>query len=106
MTELIKEVFDQFGESHTVEKDWALANDAQKDQIDQIVMIDKQLPDYGIKVERVTYIDGCKVYFENNGWITIRFSGTEPRIRIFSEYTDQAIAERLVKTTASWLGIE
>ena len=69
-------------------------------------MVERKLPDYGIPIERVTYIDGCKVYFENQGWITIRFSGTEPRIRIFSEYTDAPTAAQLVSTTASWLGIE
>jgi phosphomannomutase len=26
-----------------------------------------------------------KIYFENDGWIIVRFSGTEPVLRIYSE---------------------
>ena len=105
LTELIKEVFSQFRESHTVERDWSLTPQL-KEKINRTVMVERQLPDYRVSIEKVTYIDGCKVYFANNGWLTIRFSGTEPRVRIFSEYSDKATAERLVQTTASWLGIE
>ena len=30
-----------------------------------------------------SYMDGCKVYFKNGGWVIARFSGTEPLLRIF-----------------------
>ena len=32
----------------------------------------------------MSYEDGCKVYFDG-AWVIIRFSGTEPRVRIFAE---------------------
>ena len=36
-------------------------------------------------MDHVSYLDGCKVYFKNGGWVVARFSGTEPLIRIFCE---------------------
>ena len=46
----------------------------------------RKLPDLAdYQVDRVSYMDGCKVYFKNNGWVIARFSGTEPLLRIFCE---------------------
>ena len=45
---------------------------------------ERKLPDFGKPAEKVSYLDGCKVYFRD-GWVILRFSGTEPRIRIFAE---------------------
>ena len=54
---------------------------------------DKELPDMGeYEVDHVSYMDGCKVYFKNGGWVIARFSGTEPLIRIFCEMPTQAEA--------------
>lgn len=38
-------------------------------------------------------MDGCKVYFENGGWIIARFSGTEPLLRIFCEMSKEQEAK-------------
>ena len=37
--------------------------------------------------ERISYMDGCKVYMKG-GWIIVRFSGTEPRVRIMAAHVD------------------
>ena len=37
------------------------------------------------ETDHVSYMDGCKVYFKNGGWVIARFSGTEPLLRIFCE---------------------
>ena len=49
-------------------------------------------------------MDGCKVLFEN-GWIIARFSGTEPRLRIFCEMPTREEAERLTGVMADFLGL-
>ena len=43
------------------------------------------LPDLPYEIEKVSYMDGCKVYFKNGGWVIVRFSGTEPVLRVFCE---------------------
>ena len=67
-------------------------------------MLERSLPDFGIEVERVSYLDGCKVYFRQ-GWIIVRFSGTEPRVRIFAEMPTRERANRLVAQMAAFVGL-
>ena len=49
-------------------------------------------------------MDGCKVYLED-GWIIVRFSGTEPRVRIFAEMPTRAQANALVAAMAGFVGL-
>ena len=49
-------------------------------------------------------MDGCKVYLEG-GWVITRFSGTEPRVRIFAEAETEAEARRLVGIMANHTGL-
>ncbi len=64
----------------------------RKEEIHQTLMIDQKLPTFKYAVDHVSYLDGCKVYFENGGWIIARFSGTEPLLRIFCEMSNEADA--------------
>ncbi len=92
---LVRELYTQYGEMHTAEYDWDLTPERKADIIRQILE-EKQLPDFGRKPERVSYLDGCNVYFPD-GWVIIRFSGTEPRVRIFAESPTREGARRLVR---------
>jgi phosphomannomutase len=45
----------------------------------------------GLLVERIDTTDGFKfVFADGAGWCLIRFSGTEPIIRVYCEVLDQA----------------
>ncbi len=57
----------------------------QKSTVNQIIFEEKRLPAFGKPVTRVSYEDGCKVYFDDNSFVICRFSGTEPLLRIFAE---------------------
>ncbi len=57
----------------------------QKSTVRRIIFEEKKLPDFGKEVVRVSYEDGCKVYFADNSFVICRFSGTEPLLRIFAE---------------------
>ncbi len=100
---LVREIFAEYGEAHTAEFDWPLTP-ALRQAIFRRVMEERALPDFSRPVERVSYLDGCKVYFRD-GWIVIRFSGTEPRIRIFAEAETVEEAEKTVRVAADWLGL-
>ena len=67
-------------------------------------MVDRVLPDFGMPVERISYMDGCKVYLQG-GWIIVRFSGTEPRVRIFAERDTLAHAKELVRIMAAHVNL-
>ena len=68
-------------------------------------MEEKRLPEFPCEVEKVSYLDGCKVYFENGGWIIARFSGTEPLIRIFCEMEDGSQANAICDQMKAFLGL-
>jgi phosphomannomutase len=39
----------------------------------------------GLKVTSINTTDGFKFGFEDGGWVLVRFSGTEPIIRVYCE---------------------
>ena len=67
-------------------------------------MVQKSLPDFGVPVQKVSYLDGCKVYFDE-GFIITRFSGTEPRVRIFAEMPTREQARDLVRRMAEFTSL-
>ena len=103
LSALVQEIYDEYGEMYMAEYDWALTEETKAD-IQRRILTDKQLPDFGIPVRSVSYMDGCKVCVEG-GWIIVRFSGTEPRVRIFAERDTLRNARRLVRTMAAFVGL-
>lgn len=50
----------------------------------------------GLRVKETVKIDGIKYILEDNSWILIRTSGTEPVVRIYAEAGDEKKLERLL----------
>jgi alpha-D-glucose phosphate-specific phosphoglucomutase len=50
----------------------------------------------GVPVTRVSFQDGIKYYFPNDQWLLLRFSGTEPLLRIFCEAESEELAQAFV----------
>jgi len=92
ISEMLDTIHREFGNLYTVERDFKFAQE-YKTELSDILFKQKRLPDFGYPVREVSYRDGVKVYFENDGWIVARFSGTEPLIRIFSEMPAEAEAK-------------
>ena len=103
LSRLIRELTDEFGPFRMAEFDWGLTEKSRAN-IYETLMVRRALPDFGMPVDQVSYLDGCKVYFPE-GWIIARFSGTEPRVRIFAEMSTMAQAEALVRTMAEFVGL-
>jgi len=51
----------------------------------------------GLKVERLEPTDGFKFYLEDGGWLLIRFSGTEPIIRVYTETTHKDAVQAILQ---------
>ena len=100
MSALIGEIYERFGEAHMAEYDWALTPESRQ-RINEQIMVRRELPSLPLPVEKVSFLDGCKMYLEG-GWIIIRFSGTEPRVRIFAEAETIEQATELVRTAAAF----
>ena len=104
LSEIYDEITEKYGEFYMAERDFKFTKGA-KDSMMNLLLVDKRLPEFKDEVERVSYLDGCKVYFKNGGWIIARFSGTEPLIRIFSEMSDLKHAEETCDEMIGFLGL-
>lgn len=47
-------------------------------------------------LEKVSYLDGVKYYYDDQSWISIRFSGTEPLLRIYMEMQNEAEVKEIL----------
>ena len=84
LSEIVKDIEGEFGRYYMEEKDYHF-DEEKKEEVYQILLIDKLIPDIPFEISKISYLDGCKIYFNNGGWIVIRFSGTEPLLRMFCE---------------------
>ena len=103
LSRLREDLYRRFGEMHMAEYDWALTEESRC-AIRRLIMEEKKLPEFPLPVEKVSDLDGCKVYLKG-GWIIVRFSGTEPRVRIFAEADTENHARDLVRRMAEFVGL-
>lgn len=104
LSEIYKEITDSYGTFEMTECDYKFSQQ-RKEEIMKLLIEDKELPEFPFEIEKVSYIDGCKVYFKNGGWMIARFSGTEPLIRIFCEMTNMEMAQQVTDITTKFLGL-
>ena len=57
----------------------------------------------GRRIEKIERMDGVKFLFENNAWMLMRPSGTEPMVRIYAESESAADLEQLLKIGREYL---
>ncbi|GJM40693.1 MAG: hypothetical protein DHS20C20_09750 [Ardenticatenaceae bacterium] len=60
----------------------------------------------GYEVLHVSHLDGTKFLLENDNWLLLRFSGTEPVLRIFAEADTPEKAQELVDWGAAMVRLE
>lgn len=104
LSEIYSEITDRYGDSEMTEYDFHFT-EARKAEITKLLMEEHRLPEFPFEVDHVSYLDGCKVYFKNGGWIIGRFSGTEPLIRIFCEMETEKQAEEATAILQNFLGL-
>ncbi|WP_273322248.1 phosphoglucomutase/phosphomannomutase family protein [Vallitalea guaymasensis] len=104
LARMLDELDNEFGKFEMVEFDCKFANE-DKEKLVDILYRQKKLPEFNYEIEKVSYLDGVKVYFKNGGWIIARFSGTEPLIRIFGEMDDEGKANKIVDDMVKFLGV-
>ena len=51
----------------------------------------------GLKVIDIVTIDGHQFIMEDGGWLLIRFSGTEPIIRVYCETTHEDRVQNILQ---------
>jgi alpha-D-glucose phosphate-specific phosphoglucomutase len=90
-SQLLQALYDKVGAHHYDRVDTLFPTE-QRDSVRQKVAAAKAgITLGGLKVEGIDTTDGFKFVFENGGgWMLVRFSGTEPIIRVYCEVLDAA----------------
>ncbi|MCI9133946.1 MAG: phosphoglucomutase/phosphomannomutase family protein [Lachnospiraceae bacterium] len=104
LSELTREIRQECGAIFMEERDYSFSQE-KKAEMNRILLEEKQIPELPFEIERISYLDGCKVYFKNGGWVIARFSGTEPLLRIFCEMPEPEDAKRICKILEEFLGL-
>ncbi len=104
ISEMYDDIQEEFGRFYMLEENFSFRAE-KKPEYQKLLMEDKVVPTFECEVERTSYLDGCKVYFKNGGWVCVRFSGTEPLLRIFCEMPDRALAQKTSDAYKNLLGL-
>jgi phosphomannomutase len=60
----------------------------------------------GLAVTGLNDTDGYKFLLEDGGWLLIRFSGTEPLVRVYCETTDESRVQSILRDGLAIAGLE
>lgn len=84
-SQLCEEVARQYGSSVYQRRDLPAAKTVDKTSF--VEKLRKKLPKKigNFKVAEISTLDGLKIYFENDEWLLVRPSGTEPLVRVYAE---------------------
>ena len=105
LSELMAMVTAECGQSYMEEYSCHFTKQV-KEELMHRLFTERELPDMSpYEVDHVSYLDGCKVYFKNGGWVIARFSGTEPLLRVFCEMDTMENAEKIAKILTEFLSL-
>ncbi len=105
LCELRDEVAARFGHPFFHREDIALAGDDEAQRVRGLIARMKNEPKLiGLEGARLTELDGVKLHFAE-GFLLLRFSGTEPLVRIYCEHLDEGSEIALIGRTKAFLGL-
>jgi len=104
-TELLKLLFDKVGGEHFYDRiDTPFKGDKQE-KIDHILTANPERIG-GLKVTELVTVDGFQFRLEDGGWMLIRFSGTEPIIRVYCETMHKDKVQAILQDGLKIAGIQ
>nr|MBN1230091.1 phosphoglucomutase/phosphomannomutase family protein [Anaerolineae bacterium] len=105
-TQLIDHLYSKVGPHFYKRVDTRLVNQEMKEEVQE--RVNKARPDSvaGLAVQDIITLDGYKYALEDGGWLLIRFSGTEPLIRVYCETTHEDKLDAIIQAGLKIAGIE
>jgi phosphomannomutase len=104
-TELIEVLFSKVGPHYYDRIDTSFPQE-DRETIRQRILTANPAQIGAMRVTGLDTTDGYKFNLEDGGWLLIRFSGTEPIIRVYTETTRQDRVEPILKDGVSLLGLD
>lgn len=104
-SELISLLFEQVGPSYYKRIDTAVDSE-QRDEKERLIA--DAAPDRigGLTVSGVNRTDGHKFELEDGGWLLVRFSGTEPLVRVYCESTQADRVDPILSDGLKLIGVQ
>lgn len=102
LSQIMETIRKEYGGMALEERDYRFSP-KKKEEIQKQLLEDKMLPQIPYEVEKISYLDGLKIYLKDGGWISVRFSGTEPLLRIFCEMKENKDAAAFCEVFEKYL---
>ncbi len=103
-SQLIDYLYSKVGPHHYKRVDIRFPENERKSIIDRLRKSKPETID-GVKVVREDTIDGFRFILADNTWLLIRFSGTEPLLRIYTETSSPERVDRILKLGREMAGV-
>ena len=100
LSQLLTEINEKYGTLYFGELNLHY-HPTDRTRLDQILLQDQYIPTLPWPLAKQSYVDGVKFYFANDNWFSIRFSGTEPILRLAYETASPKEADELLAAVFS-----
>lgn len=102
---LMQELFDVLGQTYYYDRVDTRFPAERRPQV--LERLNAQRPERlaGVPVREVVTVDGYKYDLGEMGWLLIRFSGTEPLLRVYCEVTDAGLVRPLLQAGLELAGL-
>ena len=105
-SQLWKNIEDKYGKSVFKRIDYKL-NKPVADKAVFAAKIVKKLPKklLGSEIKQLIQIDGLKIILDNDHWLLMRPSGTEPLMRVYAESDNEKRTDELLQLATKWVPV-
>ena len=105
-SELIEYLYSKVGAHYYDRIDTRLASQEEKEEFRQNISAARPDKVAGLAVTGIETLDGYKFNLDDGGWLLVRFSGTEPLIRVYCETTHQDKVQDILNAGLKLVGID
>jgi alpha-D-glucose phosphate-specific phosphoglucomutase len=93
---LVADLLARLGPAHYARHDMRLARPVSKERMVERLVSQAPQTIGGLAVSSVNTLDGVKYMMEDDSWLLIRPSGTEPVLRVYAEAREPEVVEALI----------
>jgi phosphomannomutase len=104
-SQLVQLLFDKVG-SHYYDRIDSPTPPGERSEHEQRILSFDPKTIGGLKVTELITVDGFKFVLEDGGWLLIRFSGTEPIVRVYCETTNKDLVQPILEDGLRIVGLK